>query len=85
MNKSDRQLTKEIRRAIVQDKNLSTYAHNIKVISQNGTVTLKGPVRSEDEKTTIEAKAAQIAGEHNVKNELSVTAGSADRETKEKK
>src|ERR1022692_300465 len=49
-NKSDRDLTKEIRRSIVKDKSLSTYAHNVKVISQNGAVTLKGPVRSEEEK-----------------------------------
>jgi osmotically-inducible protein OsmY len=59
---SDRQLTQQIRKALVADKSLSTYAHNVKIISQNGTVTLKGPVRSEDEKKTIVAKAAEIAG-----------------------
>lgn len=59
---SDRELTKQIRRALVQDKSLSTYAHNVKIISQNGTVTLKGPVKSEEEKTAIEQKAAQAAG-----------------------
>jgi len=42
-NPADRDLTSKIRRAIVDDKTLSTYAHNVKVISQNGTVTLKGP------------------------------------------
>jgi hyperosmotically inducible protein len=74
-NKSDRELAKEIRRAIVQDKSLSTYAHNIKVISENGTVTLKGPVRSEEEKKAIEAKAAEIAGK-NVNSEISVVPNS---------
>src|SRR5690348_13844599 len=44
-NRSDRDLTKEIRKSLVDDKSLSTYAHNVKVIAQNGKVTLKGPVR----------------------------------------
>src|SRR6516164_4609376 len=70
MNKEDRELTQQVRKAIVDDKSLSTYAHNVKVISQNGTVTLRGPVRSEDEKATVEAKAAEIAGASNVKDEL---------------
>jgi hyperosmotically inducible periplasmic protein len=61
-NPSDRDLTKNIRRSIMTDKSLSSYAHNVKVISQNGTVTLKGPVKSEDEKNSILAKAAAIAG-----------------------
>ncbi len=79
-NASDRDLTKNIRRAIVSDKSLSTYAHNVKIIAQNGTVTLKGPVRSEDEKRAVEAKAAEIAGKDNVKSEISVTGNSdADR------
>lgn len=71
-NKADRETSRKIRRAIVADKSLSTYAHNIKVITENGTVTLKGPVRSDDEKRAIEAKAAEIAGSNNVHNELSV-------------
>jgi osmotically-inducible protein OsmY len=61
-NPSDRELTQQIRQAIMQDKTLSTYAHNVKIISQNGTVTLKGPVRTEDEKQAIEAKANEVAG-----------------------
>jgi hyperosmotically inducible protein len=69
---SDRKLAQEVRRAIVADKSLSTYAHNVKVIVQNGTVTLKGPVRSEDESHAVESKAVDIAGTGNVKNELSV-------------
>src|SRR4051812_29512354 len=61
-NRSDRDIAKDIRKAIVDDKSLSTYAHNVKVIVQNGSVTLKGPVRSEDEKKAVEAKAAEVAG-----------------------
>jgi hyperosmotically inducible periplasmic protein len=70
--KADRELAQNGRRAIIQDKALSTYAHNVKVISQNGQVTLKGPVRSEDEKQAIEAKAAEVAGKANVVSELTV-------------
>jgi hypothetical protein len=73
MNATDRELSKKIRQAIVADKSLSTYAHNVKIISQDGVVTLKGPVHSEAEKSTIEAKAAEIAGgADKVKSEISV-------------
>ena len=72
MNKADRQLTQQIRKAIVDDKSLSTYAHNVKIISQNGSVTLRGPVRDEDEKAAVEAKAKSIAGVSAVDNELTV-------------
>lgn len=61
-NATDRELTRKIRRSIVADKSLSTYAHNVKIISQNGAVTLKGPVRSDDEKKSVVAKAVAITG-----------------------
>jgi hyperosmotically inducible protein len=73
-DKSDRETTRQIRKALMADKALSTYAHNVKVISQNGTVTLKGPVRSDDEKKAVEEKAAEVAGASNVKDELTVAA-----------
>jgi hyperosmotically inducible protein len=72
MNPADRDLTKKIRMALHDDQSLSVYAHNIKIISQDGKVTLKGPVRSEEEKTAIEAKAVAVAGEGNVTNRLHV-------------
>jgi len=72
MNAADRNITKEIRSAIMKDKSLSTYAHNIKIITQDGKVTLKGPVRSEDEKAAIESKAVAIAGANNVTDQLEV-------------
>lgn len=72
MNRQDRELTQKIRKSIMDDKTLSTYAHNVKIISQNGTVTLRGPVRSEDEKAAIEAKAQAIAGVTAVHDELSI-------------
>jgi hyperosmotically inducible protein len=72
MNPADRETTKKIRSALMDDKSLSTYAHNIKIITTDGMVTLKGPVRSEEEKSAIEAKARQIAGDSNVTNNLTV-------------
>lgn len=61
-NAADRELTKQVRRSIMADKSLSRYAHNIKIISQNGTVTLKGPVKSDEEKKAVVAKAVAVAG-----------------------
>ncbi len=58
----DRQLTQNIRKSLMADKALSTYAHNVKVISQDGKVTLRGPVRSEEEKRTVASMAADAAG-----------------------
>jgi osmotically-inducible protein OsmY len=72
MNATDRDLAKRVRAALVDDKSLSTYAHNVKIMAQDGKVTLKGPVRSEEEKSAIEAKATEIAGAGNVINQLEV-------------
>ncbi len=66
-------MARQIRRAIVKDKSLSTYAHNVNVIVQDGAVTLKGPVRSDEEKQTVEAKAAQVAGADKVTDQIDVT------------
>lgn len=71
-NAADQNLTRQIRQAISSDKSLSTYAHNVKVISQDGQVTLRGPVRSKEEKRVVEAKAAEIAGDGKVTSELQV-------------
>jgi len=72
MNPTDRAITQKIRKAVHDDKSLSTYAHNIKIITQDGKVTLRGPVRSEDEKSNLQAKAAEVAGQDNVTNQLEV-------------
>jgi hyperosmotically inducible protein len=72
-NQSDRDITRDIRRSLMADKSLSTYAHNIKIISQNGMVTLKGPVKSEDEKKQILAKASAVVGSQDkITDQLSV-------------
>jgi hyperosmotically inducible periplasmic protein len=72
MNAADREITQKIRKSIHQDSSLSTYAHNIKIISQDGKVTLRGPVRSEDDKRNLQAKAVAVAGDGNVTNLLEI-------------
>ena len=72
MNPNDRETTRQIRRSIVQDKTLSTYAHNVKIITRDGYVTLKGPVRTEQEKSNVEAKAAAVVGEGKLKSEIEI-------------
>jgi len=69
---NDRDIMQKIRKSIMDDKSLSTYAHNVKIVSQHGKVTLKGPVRSEDEKKTIEQKATEVAGAGNVTDQMTV-------------
>ncbi len=71
-NATDRTLTQQIRKALMADKSLSSYAHNVKVIAVDGQVTLKGPVRSDEEKKTVEAKALEVAGPGHVTNQMSV-------------
>ena len=76
---TDRDIVKKIRQSIMKDKSLSTYAHNVKVVSQGGQVTLKGPVRSEEEKQTVETKATEIAGAGKVTNEISIAPADAPK------
>jgi hyperosmotically inducible periplasmic protein len=72
-SEADRTLTQRIRQAVVADDSLSTAAKNIKIITVDGVVTLRGPVQNPQEKATIAAKAQQIAGTHKVDNQLEVT------------
>ena len=74
MNATDRELTRKIRKSVYDDKNLSTSAHNVKIISQNGAVTLRGPVKTIAEKESIASKAVAIAGKDKVTNEIEVMA-----------
>src|ERR1700684_4581622 len=70
--KSDVELTREIRRAVVKDDSLSMLAHNVKIVAANGAVTLRGPVKTEQEKVAIESKAQAIAGANKVDDQLEV-------------
>ena len=69
---NDVALTRNIRRAVVRDHSLSMLAHNVKIVSANGNVTLRGPVNSEAEKVAIASKAKALAGAGNVNNQLEV-------------
>jgi len=71
-SEADRKLLAAVRRAVVGDKTLSKSAHNVKIVSKDGVVTLRGPVRSEDEKGRVEKLAQQVAGVASVENQLDV-------------
>jgi osmotically-inducible protein OsmY len=72
LSKADRELTRKIRRSVVSDKALSVEAHNIHITAQDGSVTLIGTVKSDDEKKAIEDKATEIAGAGKVTSQLTV-------------
>jgi hyperosmotically inducible periplasmic protein len=76
-DRADLELARRIRQSIVNDKSLSTYAHNIKIVAVAGKVTLKGPVKTGEEKTTVETKAREIAGASNVVSQLEVAPNKA--------
>jgi len=70
--KSDVELTQKIRQSVVKDDQLSMMAHNVKIVSSSGNVTLRGPVKTESEKKVIGHKARVIAGNGMVDNQLEV-------------
>jgi hyperosmotically inducible protein len=71
-NKQDLELASNIRKAVVSDSSLSVNARNVKIIASNGVVTLRGPVKSQEEKAAIEAKAKSVAGVTSVNNLIEV-------------
>lgn len=72
-NAADRTITQKIRQAIMSDDSLSVDAKNIKIVTVNGVVTLRGPVSSSREKNDIASKVNDIPGVRNVDNQLDVT------------
>jgi len=72
MSGTDQEVLAEIRRDITANQNLSTYGKNVKIIVDNKTVTLRGPVRTPEEKSWIEVAAAQAAPNYKVINELEI-------------
>jgi hyperosmotically inducible periplasmic protein len=73
-NKDDLAMTQKIRQAVMKDGSLSMNAKNVKIIAQDGKITLKGPVDSQQEKDTIGSDAGKIAGKDKVDNQLEVKA-----------
>jgi len=71
-NPNDREIMQKIRQSVVGDKTLSTYAHNVKIITNEGVVTLRGPVASVQEKTMVAKEAQKINGVSKVDNQLEV-------------
>jgi hyperosmotically inducible protein len=70
--KSDRLLAAQVRKAIIADKGLSTYAHNVKIVVVNGSVTLKGPVKSDEERQKVQSDVASVVSSSNIANQLTV-------------
>ncbi len=71
-NGSDMEITRLIREELMKNSDLSTYAHNVKIITVNGKVTLKGPVRSKNEVSSILKSAGSVAGASNVINQITI-------------
>jgi osmotically-inducible protein OsmY len=71
-SEGDLSITQSIRRMIVDDKSLSTSAHNVKIVTVDGVVTLRGPVVSQEEKASIAKKATEVAGVRKVENRLEI-------------
>jgi len=69
---ADLKITQAIRRALMKDRELSTTAKNIKVITANGQVTLRGPVKTAQEKAKIDQLAKSAAGGAKIDNQLDV-------------
>jgi hyperosmotically inducible periplasmic protein len=77
--KPDRELAAAVRKAIVNDKSLSTYAHNVKVITRDGSVTLRGPVRNIEEKAKVADLAKQVPNVTTIDNQLTVKSSKASQ------
>lgn len=71
-SESDVKLAAAVRRSLTKDSSLSVSAHNVKVIARNGAVTLRGPVKSEDERARVESNVRSVEGVSEVTNELEV-------------
>jgi len=68
----DLEITRKIRKSLVDDASLSTYARNVKIVTVNGKVSLRGPVKDADEKKKVETLAASAAGLANISSELEI-------------
>jgi osmotically-inducible protein OsmY len=73
-DKPDIKITADIRKSIVDDKTLSTNAHNVKIITRKGAVTVRGRVNSDDERKAVISKAEEVAGQGKVTDELKLSA-----------
>jgi hyperosmotically inducible periplasmic protein len=74
-SREDLKTTQAIRKALMKDNSLSTTAKNIKIVTAGGQVTLRGPVKSADEKSRIDQLAKGAAGNAKIDNQLEIKAG----------
>lgn len=79
-NEADRTITQKIRQSIMDESNFSTYAKNVKIITHDGVVTLRGPVNNEQEKMEIARRAKAISGVKSVDNQIEVVANGNGRQ-----
>jgi hyperosmotically inducible protein len=71
-DQNDIKLTQQIRKSVVADKSLSTYAHNVKIVSVGGNVTLSGVVRSQAEKDSLQSKAQAVVQHGSLTNDITI-------------
>jgi hyperosmotically inducible protein len=71
-SEADRRVTQQIRKAVVDDSKLSAAAKNVKIITAEGVVTLRGPVKTSQEKSQIAAIAQRVDGVKRVDNQLEI-------------
>jgi hyperosmotically inducible protein len=71
-SEGDRKITQLVRQAVVKDRSLSFGAKNVKIITMNGKVTLRGPVKTDAERAAIESAAKNVTGVTHVDNQLEV-------------
>jgi hyperosmotically inducible protein len=71
---ADLDTTQAIRKAVMGDDALSSNAKNVKIITNKGVITLRGPVKSDAERKNVEAKALAAAGSNRVDDQIDITA-----------
>lgn len=71
-NQTDLKITQQIRQSVMADGSLSFTAKNVKIITAGGKVTLRGPVKTDAERSAIEAAARKVAGVSQVDNQIEV-------------
>jgi len=71
-NTSDLKITQQIRQAVMADGSLSFSAKNVKIVTASGKVTLRGTVKTEQERQSIVTSARKVAGDGNVEDQIEV-------------
>jgi hypothetical protein len=79
-NSTDSNISQRIRDSVRKNKSLSPFSRGVEIVSQGGKVTLRGLVRSESEKNSLQSEAVAVVGNSNVLNQLEIALpGSGER------